>query len=182
MDFIEMQKEQIAWSEKNFGKQPAHRPLLGIIEELAELSAAWDAKDKPEIIDAVGDVGVYMLDYCGKRGWAMQDLWDLRFQGLDAYWSLMPLIRKLAHHHLKGEQGIRGGAAVHDQALRTVLSDTLGKLQLIAGSVGTDFPTIINAVWAKVRLRDWTKNPNNAHDVAEKSSHESDGLCEDDHS
>lgn len=167
MNFIEMQAEQVAWSKKNFGEQPAYRPLLGMIEELCELQEAWDRKDKPEIVDAIGDVGIYMLDYCGKRGWSMQELWDFQQEAGGVYWHLVPYIRQLAHHQLKGEQGIRGGSAAHDVELVRTLRQTLGCLNVIAEAVSTSFPVVINEVWAKVRLRDWTKNPNNAHEVAE---------------
>ena len=171
VDFQAMQEEQIAWSKKNFGEQPAYRPMLGIIEELCELQQAWDDKDKPEIIDAIGDVGIYMLDYCGKRGWSLAEFWagtDAMY--LETFWNVTPSIRKLAHHQLKGEQGIRGGAEVHDAKLRVQLSVVLKRLSLMAEAVGRDFPSIISEVWAKVRLRDWTKNPNNAHVVAESEA------------
>lgn len=183
MDFIEMQAEQTAWSEKNFGKQPAYRPMLGMIEELCELQQAWDRKDKPEIIDAIGDVGIYMLDYCGKRGWSLDEVWARAQHGVnvETYWNVIPSILKLAHHQLKGEQNIRGGTAHHDEQLRLQLAVVLHQLEFMAESVGSDFPAIINGVWAKVRLRDWTKNPNTAHEVAEKAAapHESDDICED---
>lgn len=169
VDFVAMQEEQIAWSKKNFGEQPAYRPMLGMIEELCELQQAWDDKNKPEIIDAIGDVGIYMLDYCGKRGWSLAEIWEYSQSSmyLETPWVIFPSIRKLAHHQLKGEQNIRGGAEFHDAKLRVQLAVVLKRLAIMAEAVSRDFPSIISEVWAKVRLRDWTQNPNNAHEVAE---------------
>lgn len=173
-NFTEMQAEQVAWSLKNFGNSPVHRPLLGIIEELGELQNAWNKKDKPEIIDAVGDVGIYMLAFCGKKGWDLQEFWDTRqvisAAVLDGYWDVVPLMRACAHSQLKGEQNIRGGTAVHDEAMKCNLRCILWQLEEIAKSVGSNFGAIITEVWAKVCLRDWTKNPNTAHAVAEEES------------
>lgn len=172
INFEEIQKQQTAWSQRNFGDQPAYRPLLGIIEELCELQEAWDKKDKPEIIDAIGDVGVYMLDYCGRRGWSFQELWDKSATvdiGNRLYWNLVPTIRKLAHHQLKGEQKIRGGAEEHDCALKEQLEMTFYLLERISDSMSTHFPEVLAEVWVKVSKRDWVQNPNNAHEVAEGS-------------
>lgn len=178
VNFIEMQAELAAWSKKNFGEQPPHRPMLGIIEEIAELQEAWDVKDKNAIVDAVGDIGIYMLDYCVKRGWSFSDLWGYRSRGATPWATrLMSFVRRLAHHHLKGEQGIRGGALEHDQQLRSVLSDLLGVLQSFSESVGLNLPIIMREVWSKVRLRDWTKNPNDAHAVAEQQVLLSEGVA-----
>src|SRR5688572_17945800 len=39
-DLLAYQKEVVAWGKRNFGEQPAHRFLLGMLEELGELSHA----------------------------------------------------------------------------------------------------------------------------------------------
>lgn len=175
MDLVEIQAEQVVWSEKNFGKQPARLPHLGIIEELGELATALYLFEDKAILDAVGDVAIYSLDFCGKKGWSLNDFWDNRawFEG-----TLLPanlnhgisiLVTKLAHHQLKGEQGIRGGLEHHDEQMKVTLRAVMWLLDKTCGNVlRKDFLEIVEQVWSKVRLRDWTKNKANAHEVAEQ--------------
>lgn len=189
VSLVKMQDEQIAWSLRNFGQQPAHRPMLGIVEELCELEEAQligedeylggVAEYKKDVLDAVGDIGIYMLDYCGKRGWSMDELWEARacpewledfVMGDDneGYPYFAPFIRRLAHSQLKGEQNIRGGQSKHDEILKITLSSVLWVLEGVAKHVAQrDFLSVIAEVWAKVRQRDWVANPDTAHEVAE---------------
>jgi NTP pyrophosphatase (non-canonical NTP hydrolase) len=178
-----IQADQIEWSIRNFGQQPPHRPMLGIIEELCELEEAQlgDADETTEanVLDAVGDVAIYMLDYCGKRGWSMQELWNARAcpEWLDNFVMgdendgspyFAPFIRRLAHSQLKGEQNIRGGTGKHDGLLKATLSSVLWTLEGICEAYyKRDFLRVLEDVWLKVRQRDWVNNPNTAHEVAE---------------
>lgn len=189
MDLDTIQAEQVEWSLRNFGEQPAHRPMLGIIEELCELEQALlleegdgDATIHAAVVDAIGDVGVYMLDYCGKRGWRMQELWDAR-KALDNHEDftfgpnddgtpyVYQFIMVLAHSQLKGEQNIRGGTAVHDEKLKGMLSNVLWLLQEVADKYyELNALSILEDVWSKVKQRNWVANPNDAHAVAESTS------------
>ncbi len=168
--FESIQEEQTAWSVRNFGMQPAHRPALGTIEELCELYEAWDARDNSKIVDALGDVGIYLLDYCGKRGWSFQKLWEERrppnMAGHGA-WGIITLIRLLAHHQLKGEQGIRGGTEFHAACSQSAVSSTLWAMDRVCQTLQLSFEKILADVWAVVGQRDWVQNPNTAHEVAE---------------
>lgn len=184
MNLIAIQAEQIEWSERNFGKQHARYPLLGMIEELLEFEEAWqtrralvqDDTDRTtavdDVVDAIGDIAIYMLDYCGKVNWQLDHLWVLRRTLPDTdpeKWSyLVPLARRLAHHHLKGEQGIRGTPEQHMLAIGDTCRAILAHLELISKYLNKDFLEILDGVWSKVRKRDWTKNKANAHEVAEQ--------------
>lgn len=81
-----MQGSVLAWSKHNFKDQEEINPAMGAVEEMGELMHAilkerqgirnpkndegsWD----DDIKDAVGDVVVYLMDYCGRRG---IDFWD----------------------------------------------------------------------------------------------------------
>lgn len=65
------------WSKKNFGDQPSYLPLLGAVEELGEL-AHHHLKEEQGIrttenhkmgkLDAVGDIIIYLTDYCEREG------------------------------------------------------------------------------------------------------------------
>ena len=72
-----IQKEVDAWSDRNFPNSGAMDKLLGIVEEVGELAHAV-LKQKQGIrgsyeelaeqeVDAIGDVMIYLLDYCSKR-------------------------------------------------------------------------------------------------------------------
>lgn len=74
-----MQKEVNGWARTNFGETPSYRCLLGAMEELGELSHAhlkheqgirgMDAqKARLAKIDAIGDIIIYLADYCNREG------------------------------------------------------------------------------------------------------------------
>lgn len=89
MGVRQIQKEQEAWSRYNFGSSDPTHALLGVSEEVGELSHAhlkklqgiritpeqFQAKAK----DAVGDIVIYLMDYCTSNGWdfmqVVQDTW-----------------------------------------------------------------------------------------------------------
>lgn len=83
-DLDGMQNEVEAWSKKNFPNNSAMEPLLGIVEEVGELSHAV-LKQRQNIRgtptehelaaqDAIGDLLIYVLDYCGRRGWSTSNI------------------------------------------------------------------------------------------------------------
>lgn len=186
IDLVAIQNEQIAWSVKNFGRQHERYPLMGMIEELLEFDAAWDkrtaawefepppldiqAELEAEVVDAIGDIVIYMLDYCGKTGQQLDHLWKMRrLEVTSHHWSnMVPLARRLAHHQLKGEQNIRGTPESHALAIQDTCRAILAQLDLVCGYLNQDVLLILEKVWSKVRLRDWTKNKDNAHEVAEQ--------------
>ncbi len=69
-----LQKEAAEWTQNNFGVHPAWHPLLGIQEEVGELSHAHlkseqgirgsSDEHRSEKIDAIGDIVIYLADYC----------------------------------------------------------------------------------------------------------------------
>lgn len=90
MDLIEFQIEVFAWGRRNFGQGVNHQPLLGAMEELGELAHAHLKAEQgirkmtreeyeKQAHDAVGDIIVYLADYCGINGLnldhAVRDTW-----------------------------------------------------------------------------------------------------------
>lgn len=71
-------------------------------------------------------------------------------------------IGKLAHHHLKNEQGIRNQEN-HEAAKKDAIADILIYLTDYCNNEGFDLEALLSETWEKVRQRDWTKNPNTAH-------------------
>jgi NTP pyrophosphatase (non-canonical NTP hydrolase) len=169
----EIQREQREWSLRNFGVQQAHRMALGLIEELGEVAEAWMLDSKEKLFDSIGDVGIYMLNYCNIAGWELPSLYEMR-QPRDKNAERMPhfvtpLMRAIAHHQLKGEQNIRGGAEHHARMMEGLFRNILFQMEALSAHAvkGGTFLSILEATWQKVSKRDWVQNPNNADVVAE---------------
>ena len=162
------------WSQHNFGNQLPHRPLIGIIEELLELSTAFEELRRGAVLDAVGDVVIYMADYfyrscvvpSDKGNWDLGKTWvdrGLCEEGVPSLSATRRLCQLLAHHHLKGEQGIRGGTSAHLDRVRDACRLTLEYLEYACGLVNADIFDVVMETWSRVSKRDWKKNPNEAH-------------------
>jgi len=85
MHFQTFQAEVNVWVRKNFDKSELGiNALLGVFEEAGELSHAHlkqiqgirgtveEHTEKAK--DAVGDILVYLADYCSQRGWNMSEI------------------------------------------------------------------------------------------------------------
>ena len=79
MDLQVLQVQVADWSRRNFGEDPdhKHRPLLGVSEEVGELCHAHlkaeqgirtNEDHQAAKIDAVGDILIYLADYCTRNG------------------------------------------------------------------------------------------------------------------
>ena len=90
MTLKQLQEEQRPWVAYNFGKdRPAWQPLLGLVEEVGELSHTHlktsqrirtDENHLLNAIDAVGDIVIYLADYCSAVGidleTAVEETWN----------------------------------------------------------------------------------------------------------
>lgn len=86
----ELQEEQKPWVKHNFGNRPSWYPLLGVVEELGELAHAHLKEEqgirgtKAEHMeakkDAVGDIVIFLADYCSAEGIDLQ-------KAVDEAWS-----------------------------------------------------------------------------------------------
>lgn len=78
-----LQREVGHWSRKNFPKNQPHHPLLGACEEIGELCHAHlkaeqgirgtPAEHRAAGEDAIGDILVYLADYCERMGYDFQE-------------------------------------------------------------------------------------------------------------
>lgn len=89
IDLEEIQKQVSIWSVKNFGLNKSKRsdqdlmsiaPLMGVSEEVGELMhvqlkshqgiRGYDdvEKRRAETADAVGDIVIYLMDFCSREG------------------------------------------------------------------------------------------------------------------
>lgn len=78
----DFQHQVQTWSEYNFGNQPAHRPLLGVAEEVGELCHAFlkteqqirmEENHEEATKDAVGDIIIYLADFCSRTGLSLEE-------------------------------------------------------------------------------------------------------------
>jgi NTP pyrophosphatase (non-canonical NTP hydrolase) len=84
MDLVKFQREVQFWSKKNFPKGKKYQPLLGATEELGELChihlkteqgiRGYDSQEKSvsEKLDAIGDIVIYLADYCARNGLSLK--------------------------------------------------------------------------------------------------------------
>lgn len=88
----DLQRQVGEWSAENFGDQPATYPLMGSVEELGELHHAVlkdlqgiredeDGVGHEAELDAVGDIIVYLADFCHRRGLHLGDAVDTAWYG-----------------------------------------------------------------------------------------------------
>lgn len=82
MTLDQLQKEQKDWSDRNFPDQKPHQSLLGLIEEVGELSHAHLKTEQGIRVnedhlaakaDAVGDIVIYLAGYCNHNGLNLEE-------------------------------------------------------------------------------------------------------------
>lgn len=98
-DLRRLQEEIGEWSEENFADQPYEWTLLGAAEELGELNHSelkqlQGIRDEDNDVgdeatkDSVGDIVIYLMDFCARRGISMADCVDMASEEvLDREWD-----------------------------------------------------------------------------------------------
>jgi len=179
---FEMQESQRAWAKSNFGEQTPIQMMMGLLGELGEFHEHWEIHRidacKDSLVDDIGDVGVYLMNYCNLKGWSIGKLLEV-MKPANAFaedypWDIMPFVKWLPHHQLKGDQNIRGGTVFHDARMQDVLSNMLWQLNEVAKDLGTTFFDCLCKTWSKVSKRDWVLHPDNADEVVEKQESKDD--------
>jgi len=67
-------KDIQAWSTaRGLNKQAPVKQLLKLVEEVGELSAAYNKQHTLDEIDSVGDILVVLTIYCQQRGLSIED-------------------------------------------------------------------------------------------------------------
>lgn len=78
MDLELLQDAHAEWLRHNFPQQEPHHGLLGVVEEVGELSHAHlkaeqgirapEGGTRAALVDAVGDIVIYLASYCTTVG------------------------------------------------------------------------------------------------------------------
>ena len=76
---------------------------------------------------------------------------------------------ELAHAHLKDAQGIRTKED-HFKNKKDAIADIIIYLADYCNAEGIDLESTVQSVWDVVKKRDWKKNPDNAHQIANMES------------
>jgi NTP pyrophosphatase (non-canonical NTP hydrolase) len=175
---FEMQESQRKWAFENFGAQLPIQMMVGLLGELGEFAEHYELRDDSKIVDDIGDVGVYLMNYCNLKGWRLyEDL--LRYmepadERARYYpYNILPFVKSLPHHQLKGDQNIRGGTVYHDECMKKVLANLLWQLDQVAMQTKHTFVDCLAITWSKVSKRDWVLHPDDA-DVAAENKETSD--------
>lgn len=90
MNLKQLQKEQGEWSKINFPDAKKYQPLLGLIEELGELSHSHlkaeqgirgtEAEHRVKIADAIGDMVIFLSAYCNQNDFDLESCVALTWQ------------------------------------------------------------------------------------------------------
>lgn len=164
--FNKLKKEVGEWSEENFPGQPVVNPFMGSSEEAGELAECLDADSSPddEELDAVGDILVYMADFCYKRDLDYQKCYemsqDVNNKYEDFFREWVRSRGQLTRSVLKREQGIRlDEDRVGDKAEEKALASMISCLERFAESRGYNLEDAIRAAWyEEVIDREWNSS------------------------
>src|SRR6266496_6592949 len=81
--FWQIQTEVAAWNTKNFGRQADWEQLLGVVEEVGELSHAvlkahqgirTSEDHEAAAKDAICDIMIYLMNFCNCRGYDLDTI------------------------------------------------------------------------------------------------------------
>lgn len=149
------------WSYYNFGTQDACRGTTGILEELGELALADFDMDVGGMVDAYGDVQIYLLDTSYRLGVRkLPNLRQIDPSYFPNYQLILANIHELARAVLKRMQGIRGYEVFpyFEYQYCRAAGDFLTVLYGHAHTKGIDAGAAFNAAWGKVKQRNWLSN------------------------
>lgn len=91
VDLSELQRQCRQWGETNFPNATDVQQFIGVVEEVGELAhfmlkeaqgireSAEGANTEVHQMDAVGDITIFLINLCNKRGWSfdriLADTW-----------------------------------------------------------------------------------------------------------
>lgn len=164
--FKQLQTEVGEWSKENFPGQPDVNPFLGSAEEAGELAEVirMDQNPDKEELDAVGDILVYLADFCSKRDLEYQRAYeeskniDLERRGFFREW--VEARGRLTRSVLKTRQGIRlDEDRVGKEAEQNALAEMLATLRYLADERGYTLEEAIDYAWYdEVIDREWNSS------------------------
>lgn len=154
--WAQLQTESRAWVSYNFPQRETHHPILGLFEEFGEFAEAADVSEES---DALADVAIFAADVSNAYHFDLAEIVETAETMLDKPLKLLGVIGRIAHHILKGEQGIRGSTEVHMANLHTELVHVFVLLFRLSKARGLVLPRLVETTWRNVvQKRDWKKD------------------------
>ena len=162
----QIQKELEVWTNYNFGQQDSSIPIMGMIEELGELTHATlkqiqgirkknylEAKK-----DAVADLVIYLLNYFNSKQVDISKVGNILYyyKASNEYEHIINInkyISKIAFFN-DTKSGRYNVSIVNSCRL-------LARLYSYCKLNKFDLLNIVNETWEQVKLRDWKKYPLN---------------------
>lgn len=156
----ELQECVFRWQNYNFGEQVNEYALMGVCEEAGELCHAQlkleqnirgsVEKHEEEMLDAVGDIMIYLMNYMSGKKWKINPFTELNTEKTDnqkavreSVFSVFRLIGKLLEN-----------PDVEDRA-----HQVSRQINFLCALKGWDTEQVIRDTWKKVGQRDWKKYP-----------------------
>jgi|AntDeeMetagen192_2_1112575.scaffolds.fasta_scaffold01470_5 hypothetical protein len=169
--FSEIQIEVGEWSSENFPGQEDINPLIGADEEMGELADTieFDSEPDDEEIDAVGDILIFLADFCSIRGLDYQHAYELSQDRSpehdDIFQEWAGAKGQLNCSVLKQRQGIKlDRDTVGKEAEHNALARIICTLDMFANNRGYTIEDAINFAWYdEVIDRDWDSSYRNSN-------------------
>lgn len=157
MNLIELQKEIIEWSDRNFpGITDASCSFAGMIEEWGEYCEAVRREDIAGEMKEVGDYVIFALDFARRFGLQVPTMERIEDPFADFPPEKIEVLHgRLAHCYGKMREGIRGGDALRAQA-NEVFHQILSAIYYLQPH---RFEASVLGRWNEVKHRDWIKYP-----------------------
>ena len=161
----DLQPEQKQWAEYNFDGVRAHHAPLGMIEEVGELARALlkaeqgirgaEDQHRARMIDAVGDITIFLADYCNVRGIELPEprSWTIPVSSLHIH---VFLVHVRLSHLLKNEM-----YRTSDYLLLADVGGVMDALGEFCRAANIDIHQAVMDTWREVKQRDWRKYPQN---------------------
>lgn len=167
MNWDKLVEERDAWIEHNFPDRTIPDPgesVMGVIEEVGELAHAIlkkgqdirgpASKHESAMIDAVGDITVYLLGVMSFSGERPGELLSATMPSTIFTLSYYAGHLALAYEEYADEATAAAGYGTLAQLIVFHLAE-------FCKDKGWDYEDIVNTTWISVRHRDWIKYPEN---------------------
>lgn len=152
--FETLQVEVGSWSERNFGDQSIVNPVLGVTEEFGELIEHIERHDSGTEyeLDCVGDMLVYLADFCYRRNLDYQRARDEEKPDDIDYDEPLNAVSvhlgQLNRSVLKRQQGIRlDESRIGDEAEQQAIAGILSYLSDFAQNRGYTLVECVQVAW-----------------------------------
>jgi NTP pyrophosphatase (non-canonical NTP hydrolase) len=179
ISITQLQRDQFIWARKNFGPCQTRWPLLGIVEETGELVHSQlkqeqnirgsyeehEAKKK----DAIGDLTIYLFEYCSCMEWTVVDLLveeETTLHALQEHtedsepvWDCLGKIVPLVHD--KNNNG--DNVLAQEDVVQILLN-----LAIFCRQRAWSLQELVETTWLRVSQRDWTKNKTDGGDTVDE--------------